>query len=114
MKTLYALLAGALLVALTALGLTALASADDDDPPVFGFTNETCSSLDYMWFPNTDALHAYDGTEDSNGYTWDFGSYIEDIENYECIELVKVKGKPRNTKTTPGTGGGSGGGLRRW
>ena len=98
-KALYTLLAGGLLVALTALGLTALASVETNTP-VYGFTDKYCGSAKYMWFKNLAALIAFDGKEDSAGTTWNFGSYYGDGENgYDCYEVkyreIVVIGTPQ-------------------
>ena len=49
MKATYTFLTITLLGVFAALGLTALASTSTNTP-VYGFTDKTCSSQNYMWF----------------------------------------------------------------
>lgn len=92
MKTFRKLLAGALLVALAAFGLTALTSSSSDSlVPVLAFLNQTCSSELYMEHESIQAMLEFKGTE-RDGIVWDFESYnhIEDLQTqlYPVCHLV--------------------------
>ena len=124
MKTLRKLLAGTILVALAAFGLTALTSSSNDPAttPVFGFTDKYCQNEDYKWFKNVGALIAADGKKDPKAKgkdkdkIWRYYSYIEDVEPWwPCLLLeyeddVKAVGVTPKKKNPPPSGGGGGGG----
>ena len=121
MKTLRKLLAGSLLVALAAFGLTALTSSSNDPAttPVFGFTDKYCQNEDYKWFKNVGALIAADGKTDPDATgkdkdkIWRYYSYIEDVDPWwpchilEYEDDVKAIGEQPKTQK-PITGGGGG------
>ena len=125
MKALRKLLAGTILVALAALGLTALTSSSTNsaDTRVLGFLNETCSSPDLILFQNMIDLVNFNGTT-MYGVTWTFESYInvsdyEFTDNPECRlmsdflaipEVRTVQPKPKIIPVDPPPGGGGGGG----
>ena len=91
-----------------------------NDGPVLGYTNDTCSSSNSVLFLSLPALIGYDGTEDSNGYTWNFGSYkfVLDDENtcheldYEEIIVIGTPNPPTGDGNN-GVGSTAGGGSPR-
>jgi len=121
MKALRKLLAGTILVALAAFGLTALTSSSNDPAttPVFGFTDKYCSSEHYKWFENIGVLIAADcktdpdATGEDKDKIWYWRSYVEEGDySYTChlVEYREVKSvgvQPKKKK--PITGGGGGG-----
>ena len=124
MKTLRKLLAGTLLVALAAFGLTVFAfwdlgDYDPKNPPVIGFTDTKCQNSDWKIFKNFNALMEADGKTDPNAKgkdkdkIWNFGSYINWYDyTYTCYlvpeEFKSIGVTPKKKK--PSTGGGGGGG----
>ncbi|MYF02338.1 MAG: hypothetical protein F4227_05070 [Gammaproteobacteria bacterium] len=126
MKAFRKLLAGSLLVALAAFGLTALTSSSTNssyDTRVMAFLNETCNSLDLMLFQNLTDMLDFRGTK-MDGVTWNFESYIN-VSDYEFTdnpacnlvseirklpEVRVVKTKPKIIPADPSPGGGGGGG----
>ncbi|MXZ44815.1 MAG: hypothetical protein F4Z01_07575 [Gammaproteobacteria bacterium] len=104
MKTLRKLLAGMVLITLTAFGLTALTSSSSNTVvPVVAFLNHTCSSDVYMEHESIQAMLEFNGTT-RDGIVWDFESYhhIEDLQTQlypvcylvSAIEEVVVRGTP--------------------
>ena len=106
-----------LLLAIVLAGAGILIASSEDDPPVYGFTNETCDSERSMYFPRLSSLIAFDGETDGFGNTWNFGSYLEaDASSYEChlveFEEITVKGT-RSSSSGRGFGAAGGGGGGR-
>ncbi|MCY3540745.1 MAG: hypothetical protein OXH31_02385 [Gammaproteobacteria bacterium] len=120
MNALHKLLAGTILVALAAFGLTALTSSSTNsgDTRVWGWLNTTCNSEWSMIFQTMGEMLEFSGTE-LYGVTWDFESYyraaeVDDTGNFGQCHLVSdfdpeivVRGTPWTWN--PGGGGGSGG-----
>ena len=75
MKALRKLLAGTILVALAAFGLTTLTSSSTNSVvPVIAFLNTTCNSALYMEHESIQDMLEFKGTE-RDGIVWDFKSY---------------------------------------
>lgn len=91
-STTHKLFGGTFLVAMTVFGLTVLSSSSSDDTRVLGFIDDSCSSELQMTFNSLGDMIDYDGTEDTDGFVWNFLSYYTYAEllyeeSFECYQF---------------------------